>query len=103
MTEQLQRGKLLRVVSPELYGYLSDEFEKKFNIHPFDIQLEGIEREDGIQVLLHYGEGFANQMDTFFPYSAIAPESDELKEFTVSAGETCKEAMVADYYKMMDL
>lgn len=101
--KQLQREKLLQIVSPELNEYVSAKLEEKFNIHSFDITLKGIEKEGGIHVIFRYGDGFAHQMDHFFPYTAISAESVEIKEFTESAGETCKDVMISDYYKMMDL
>jgi len=101
--KQQAKGKFLRVVSPKLYLYLTSQFSDQFNIHPYDIRYEGIEKEDGVLVILRYGEDYIQMIEYFFTFAEIDEEGEELTEFVEETGEICQEVMIADYYKMMDL
>jgi len=99
---QMKKGKFLRIVSPKLYNYLTTRFEEDFNIHPYDMQLEGIENEKGVFLLLKFGDNYAHVIEEFFSFPTIDEAGEELENFVKESGEACKEIMIADYFKMME-
>ncbi|WP_164668821.1 hypothetical protein [Virgibacillus doumboii] len=101
--ESKQSGKEqpLRVVLPELYTFVTEGLEDLHNIHPYDIQLYGVEEETGYQLIFYFGEGYSHQESIFFSHSSIEKKDSEITDFVEKFGESCKEVMIADYFKMM--
>ncbi|MFC3040630.1 hypothetical protein ACFOGI_10265 [Virgibacillus xinjiangensis] len=96
-----KKAKFLRVLSPKLYRFLTSQLEEQFHIHSYDIQLEGIQEENGILVILQYGEGFTHVEEEVFSMDEIEQEGEDLQDFVQRTGEACREVMIADYYKMV--
>jgi hypothetical protein len=90
----------LRVVSPKLYDKLITELEK-LHIHPYDYQATVVEKENGLEVILRFGEGFIQSETQLTTYQAIEKGSPEINDFIKTVGESCKKALIADYFKMM--
>ncbi|MBY7142031.1 hypothetical protein KFZ56_02785 [Virgibacillus sp. NKC19-3] len=99
--KQQQKRKFLRVLSPDLYRYITDKFEELHNIHAYDIQADAIKEETGLHLRLQFGDQFAHQEERFFTFDAIEERSTELEEFVKSTADKCQEVMIADYFKMM--
>src|SRR5690625_1355945 len=95
-----QTMRPLRIISPKLYTLIIGEFET-YNIHSYDLMIEGEKKDKGIQIRILFGEHFAHTETEFFSFESIEKMSDELIQFIKSAAETCKETMIADYFKMM--
>lgn len=91
----------LQVLFPDLYQFVINYLENTHNIHPYDIQAHAIKEQDGYQLVFHFGEGYAHEKSQFFSDASIENLESEIEEFTKSVGEKCKEAMIADYFKMM--
>ncbi|WP_449354608.1 hypothetical protein ACUL41_16825 [Virgibacillus natechei] len=102
MDEQHQQRKALRVISPDLYRYITGKFEELHNIHIYDIQVNAVKEETGLHIRLQFGDQFAHQEEQFFTFETIEEQSAELEEFVKSAADKCQEVMVADYFKMMN-
>lgn len=95
-----ERPQSLRVVSPLLYQSILIELEKQ-NIHSYDVQIDAVKGNKGIHIILKYGESFTHQKEQSFTNHAIEKNSSEIAEFVKKAGETCKEVMINEYFKMM--
>ncbi|MFZ3577281.1 hypothetical protein [Virgibacillus sp. DJP39] len=97
-----QSERSLRSVSPQLYSLLVTELEK-VHIHPYDIQANATEKETGYQLLIRFGNDFSHKESVFFSFESIENEDNNVTEFIKNIGETCKQAMIADYYKMIKM
>ncbi|GAA0444652.1 hypothetical protein GCM10008983_22580 [Lentibacillus halophilus] len=91
----------LRIILPELYHFITTELENRYNIHKYDIQANAIKEESGYKVILYYGDGFAHQMSRSLTNDVLHNKREALTEFLEEAGESCKEVMIADYFRMM--
>lgn len=91
----------LRVILPELYNFVTDELERLHNIHPYDIQIYTIEETTGYQLIFYFGEGYSHQDSHSFSKNSIEKMDKEITDFIEIFGESCKEVMIADYFKMM--
>ncbi|UJL46684.1 hypothetical protein KFZ58_01615 [Virgibacillus sp. NKC19-16] len=100
--KQHRRRKSLRVISPDLYWYITGKFEELHNVHTYDIQADAIKEETGLHIRLKFGDQFAHQEEQFFTFEAIEEQSTELEGFVKSTADKCQEVMVADYFKMMN-
>lgn len=92
----------LRAVSPKLYNYITEILEES-NIHPYDIQTSTIKTDEGLQVFVQYGENFKQSQSSFFSFETINNLDSEINDFTKEIADACKEAMIADYFKMMKM
>ncbi|MFD1848513.1 hypothetical protein [Oceanobacillus bengalensis] len=98
--EQEINIKSLISISPKLYQKITKELENKYHIHSYDLQVTGIKQEEGIKVVLRFGEHFNNEKEQFFSYESL--EDDKaLDTFIDEAGETCKQVLIDDYFKKM--
>ena len=98
--EGIQKEKPLRIISPHLYNTIVSELEI-YNIHSYDVLMNGNKGEEGIQITLQFGEDYAHQETKFFSFKEIEEVADDFIQFIKKVAETCKEAMIADYFKMM--
>lgn len=94
--------KELRAVSPKLFRYISETLEVS-NIHPYDIQATAVEKEDGLQVFIQYGNNFNHSKSDYFTHQAIEKRNEEIDAFIKVIAEACKQTMIADYFKMMKM
>ncbi|GAA0611349.1 hypothetical protein GCM10009001_30740 [Virgibacillus siamensis] len=93
----------LRVLFPDLYQFVVNHLEETHNIHPYDVQAHALKDQNGYQLIFHFGEGYAHEESKFFTLDSIKNMDAEIKEFTKTVGEKCKEVMIADYFKMMKM
>lgn len=98
--EKRKQLKSLRTISPKLYHFIISELTV-FNIHSYDVLLEGIERKTGIEIVLHYGHNFIRHQTAFFSFKTIEEHGDDLKEFINDVSEDCKKTMIDDYFNQM--
>ncbi|MDP4084849.1 MAG: hypothetical protein Q8934_09570 [Bacillota bacterium] len=89
-----------RIVLPKLYNLVNAELEKR-HIHAYDYQAMVIEQDNGIDLILQFGENFSKSESHYFTNEMIEKESNELLDFIQAVGESCKNIMIADYFKMM--
>lgn len=103
--EEIHRGneQSLRVISPQLYRFFTGELERQYNIHPYDIQITASKVESGYNLTFYYGEGYGHRETHFFSSDAIQSLNSEIADFIEEFGESCKQAMIADYYKMLKM
>lgn len=94
--------RALRAVSPKLFRYISETLEEG-NIHPYDIQASSVEKEDGLQVFIQYGDNFTQSKSAYFSYQSIEKLDKEIETFIKEIAEACKQTMIADYFKMMKM
>jgi hypothetical protein len=92
----------IRIVLPKLYDFLNIELEK-FHIHSYDYQANMVEKRDGYEIILRFGEGFTQTLSQFFKYEVIEEKGQDLLDFIQLSGESCKNILVADYFKMMKM
>lgn len=91
----------LNAVSPRLYRYITSELEKNFNIHTYDLQIDGIKESDEIHVIIKYGKYFTEKLGKIIPIEEIENPSAVLNEFIKEAGEACTKVLIDDYFKKM--
>lgn len=91
--------KPLRALSPDLYLWMTQELEKQFHIQPYDVQIDGVEKDEGMEVIIRYGEQFSQHSKQFFSSAAINEKS--IQKFIESTGEICQETLIKNYYRMM--
>lgn len=92
----------LRAVSPKLFRYITEVLDES-NIHPYDIQASTIKTDAGLQVFIQYGENFKQSQSQLFSYESIERLDNEVHEFVTEIAASCKETMIADYFKMMKM
>lgn len=95
-----QQMKSLRISSPKLYHYIISGLEA-FNIHSYDVLLEGIKEKTGIRVVLHYGQNFTQNKMAIFSFKTIEEHGNDLKEFINEVSADCKKTMIDDYFNQM--
>ena len=98
--EPIEEIQTLRVIAPDIYQIITSELEKQ-NIHSYDVQINAIKKEQGLQIILLFGENFTHKKEQFFTHEAIKNFSDEIIAFAKETGESCKEVMISEYFKMM--
>lgn|SRR5690625_2329474 len=92
--------KPLRMISPEIYNHIISEV-KDYNIHSYDLLVNGIKKENGMQIILRFGENFAREQTKLLSLKVLEEKGDELTNFIRSTAETCKKAMIDDYFDKM--
>ncbi|RYG71840.1 hypothetical protein EU245_12840 [Lentibacillus lipolyticus] len=95
------KGQSLRIILPELYSFITTKLEEHYNIHPYDIQVYAAKETSGYKLIFYYGDGYARQKTQSFTDKVLKNFDTELLEFIEAVGESCKEVMIADYYRMM--
>ena len=90
----------LRAANPSLFQQLQIELEK-LHIHPYDIEAFGAKKEDGVEVILKYGESFSHVRTQYFTNTAINEKATVISQFFKETGDDCQKVLIADYYKMM--
>lgn len=97
-----QKEQPIRIIFPKLYKHIASELEE-IHIHPYDIQANIQGEGSSYRVILHYGDGFAHTESQLFTAAAIDQLNQELTAFIKETGETIKQVMIADYFKMMKI
>ncbi|GGA81650.1 hypothetical protein [Ornithinibacillus halotolerans] len=92
--------KSLRFLSPKLYNYITDILQETYNIHSYDLQMDAEQKEDGLQVIIRYGETFSHKQANFFTHEQIDNLSNEILDFVNKTGEACTEVLIDDYFKI---
>jgi hypothetical protein len=98
--ENKNQVRSLISVSPKLYRYITSELEKKYHIHSYDLQADAILKENGIHILLRYGEHYNNEKDQFLTHEMLENKK-VLETFVEEVGEVCKQVMIDDYFNKM--
>lgn len=91
---------MLRAVSPDLFKKVTSDLEK-YNIHLNDIQANAVKKDDGLDVIILFGESFNQFKSHFFTYDEIDSNDVKVSQFINEVAEACKDIMIADYFKMM--
>jgi len=94
--------KPLRLVKPGSYALLIKELES-FHLHSYDMKASAIEEGDGITIVVRFGEQLNHAMKQFFTHETIQNADSLMTDFFRKVAEACKQALIADYYKMMKL
>jgi hypothetical protein len=94
------KRRSLRLVSPDLYNYITTELEDKHNIHSYDLQIDASEMEEGMEITIRFGETFSNIETKYFTHEQVKEISKEVKEFVAQTGEACTEVLIDDYFKI---
>lgn len=92
--------KPLRIISPKLYQHIILEF-KDYNIHSYDLLVNGIKEENGLRLILRFGENFTRKKTRLFTSRVLEKQKDELTDFIKAAAEYCKKVMIDDYFEKM--
>ncbi|WP_085992615.1 hypothetical protein [Oceanobacillus senegalensis] len=98
-TKQAQVKSLISV-SPKLYRYFTTELENRYHIHSYDFQADAIKKENGIYIILRFGDYFDQKKEQFFSNNKLE-DKKELEAFIIEAGEFCKQVLIDDYFKRM--
>lgn len=93
---------MLRAVSPDLFDKIISELEK-YHIHLNDIQANVIKKEDGLEVIVLFGENFNQSKSRFFTNETVENQYEDIQRFAYDIAEACREVMIADYFKMMKM
>ncbi|WP_026700641.1 hypothetical protein [Salibacterium aidingense] len=101
INEQHQE-KSLRIVAPDIYNKLILELDA-YHIQPYDIQANAVEYENGLKLILYYGEQFPHAEEKFASFEEWHEWSKDLSAFMESTAQTLKQTMAADYFKMMKM
>ncbi len=102
MVRKLSQKKIqsLQIVYPNLYRWIVEELEEKFCIHSYDIQADAIQKENGVEVIIRFGQYFHHQKKEFLS-NPIERSSEEFNKFIHKIGKACREVLIDDYFKMM--
>ncbi|RYG72603.1 hypothetical protein EU245_09740 [Lentibacillus lipolyticus] len=95
-----QNKKLLRTMYPGAYNVLIDKL-KEHNIHSFDVQATARKTDSDYEVCVRFGEGFGQEMTRNFAEEALLEPDDDFAAFCEEIQKTCKETLIADYFKMV--
>lgn len=96
-------GKPLRILSPQLYQFMITQF-KTYNIHSYDLIINGIKKDHGIEIEVRFGEKFTKAKSAIFSTKVIDNQSNEhtkLTGFIDEVAETCKKVMIDEYFERM--
>ncbi|PWU66721.1 MULTISPECIES: hypothetical protein [Gracilibacillus] len=93
---------LLVSFSPFLYQQLLDTIQKE-NLHSFDIDAHVIKGNHHIEIEIYFGENFQHVTKQSFPVKILEERDQDYLNFCTKIGQTCKETMIQDYFKMMKL
>lgn len=91
----------LLIVSTYLYQELIHSLNKA-NIHSFDIQVYASEEKNKITIITYYGENFQHKLEKTFSSQVKKKVDQSYLEFCEKVGQSCKEALLKDYFKMMN-
>lgn len=96
-----EERKPLRAISPKLYMFITKELEKQFHIQPYDVQVDAIQKDEGMQISVRFGEQFSQQVEQFFSSDALWDDRKQLQQFIQKTGESCKDVLIKNYFRMM--
>lgn len=88
-------------ISPKLYRYIITELETNFHIQPYDVQLEGNNKDEGIKLIVRFGENFNHSSEQFFSNEQLENEKLALKDFIAKTGGQCIQVLKDDYFNKM--
>ncbi|WP_186577039.1 hypothetical protein [Aquibacillus kalidii] len=91
--------KLLRLTIPNAYKILIDELESH-HIHAYDIRALCYQASSTIDIEIQFGENFTHTMKESFEEKKLEKNPDFIN-FCRKIGETCKETLIADYFRMV--
>lgn len=94
------KNELLQIAYPNLYEKLI-EFLLIFNIHSYDVRATCRSIDDKIEIKIKFGDGFANKRMELFSKDELG-RSGRFESFCEEIAETCKETLIADYFKMVN-
>lgn len=97
-----EKQQMLRAVAPHLFEQITTELEL-YNIHLNDIQANVVKKDEGLHVIVLFGENFTQSKSHFFSSAKDDVNEIEMKQFAHKIAEACREIMVADYFKMMKM
>ncbi|GGB60610.1 hypothetical protein F3157_21425 [Virgibacillus dakarensis] len=96
------KERSLRIVFPGLYHHIVSKLED-MHIQPYDIQATLREGDAGYHIILRFGEGFSHALSQHFTVDDINQLNTGITDFIKDSAEKIKEAMIADYFKMMKM
>ncbi|WP_232699246.1 hypothetical protein [Brevibacillus daliensis] len=92
----------LRSVIPACYHRLLEEF-KAFHLHSYDVKADTIIQDGGYSIILRFGDDLKHVKEKLFSHEMVTNLDTTVIDFFRDAGESCKQALIADYFKMMKL
>lgn len=100
LKQSKKHKQLLQTSYPKLYDHLIEAI-KVHNIHSYDVRATCQHVESEMEIQVNYGADFTLEHKRTFSDKEIAEIGDAFTEFCQEVGETCKETLIADYFKMM--
>lgn len=95
-----QQEKSLITLSPKLYRHITKRLQDRYHIHSYDLQANGLKKEDGLHVIIRFGEHYNHEKEKYISNEAL--ENDKkLDPFIKEVGEACKQVLIDDYFKKM--
>lgn len=95
------KQRSLRLISPKVYNYITETLEQTHNIHSYDLKMDAIPKQDGITIIVRFGETFSHHKEQYFTFDQLEEGiCDELKEFVTDLGEACTKVLIDDYFKI---
>lgn len=98
--EYSPKKQLLRTTHPAGYEQLLEELSTH-NIHAFDVQATSSETENEVEVTVRFGEAFNQALTKVFSKGTVLEKNEAFTDFCKEVGDTCKETLIADYFKMV--
>lgn len=96
-----QRKMPLRMMAPHVYEELMETLAQ-LHIHPFDVKADAVRDENGLRLVIRYGDGF-NQTDSrFFTNESLKRMDGEVIAFFNDIKDACQKAMKTDYFSTMN-
>jgi hypothetical protein len=71
----------------------------KFSIHPYDVEASVMGKQEGMELILRFGDGFTQSTRCYFSETALH-DHEEVRRFFKQSARACQMAMIADYYRM---
>ncbi|TMN23077.1 hypothetical protein [Lentibacillus cibarius] len=95
-----QNSNLLRTMYPSAYKCLIEKLQEH-NIHSFDVQATARKKDAYVSVSVRFGERFGQEKIQDFPEKALHETDSDFAAFCEEVQKTCKEVLIADYFKMV--
>ncbi|SER64134.1 hypothetical protein SAMN04487944_107109 [Gracilibacillus ureilyticus] len=85
---------------PRLYEQLLKSLEEE-NIHSFDIEAYATEKDGQAEIEIRFGDNFQHVIKEKFSLNNLTEKNQDYLAFCTKTGETCKETLIQDYFKMV--
>lgn len=79
-TAAYQKEKNLKFSKSDIYDVLLKALNER-NIHAYDVNAGIVYKENGADIILHFGEEYQISTSCYFPYDTLEQHHDELITF----------------------